>query len=81
MPSYSVAMTYSGPPRSIPPPPEWQPPTVVRPAPPRALPGQDHDAIDAAERSARRTTLVIGAVAGVVMVFVMCLLAGRMLAG
>lgn len=74
-------MTYSGPPRSSPPPPDWQPPKVVRPAPPRTLPEQDHDAIDTAERSARRATLVIGAVAGAAMVFVVCLLAGRLLAG
>lgn len=74
-------MTYSGPPRSIPPPPDWRPPKVVRPAPPRTLPEQDHDALDAAERAARRVTWVAGGIAGVVMVFVLCLLAGRVIAG
>lgn len=74
-------MSYTGPPRSIPPPPDWRPPTVVQPAPPRTLPPQDHDALDAAERTARRVTWVVGTVAGVAAVFVLCLLAGRVLAG
>jgi hypothetical protein len=76
-----VSEDYPGPPRSIPPPPDWRPPTVIRPAPPRALPAQDHDALDAAERAARRVTWVVGAAACVVAMFVLCLLAGRLLAG
>lgn len=74
------SVSYSGPPRSIPPPPDWRPPTVVRPAPPRALPAQDHAALDAAERTARRVTWAVAGAAGVVTLFVLCLLAGRLLA-
>jgi hypothetical protein len=52
---------------------------VVRPAPPRRLPAQDHAALDAAERVARRFTWLLTGVAGVVALVVTCLLAGRLL--
>jgi CHASE3 domain sensor protein len=52
---------------------------VVRPAPPRRLPAQDHPALDAAERAARRFTWVLAGVAGAIALVVTCLLAGRLL--
>jgi CHASE3 domain sensor protein len=53
---------------------------VVRPGPPRTLPSQDHAALDAAERAARRLTWVVAGTAGAIALFVLCLLAGRLLA-
>ncbi|MPZ27178.1 MAG: hypothetical protein GEV12_12400 [Micromonosporaceae bacterium] len=70
-------MSYPGPPPTTPPPPGWRPPVVSRPAPPRELPPQDHAALDAAERTARRLSLAIAAVAGVVGLVIACGLAGR----
>jgi type VI protein secretion system component VasF len=52
---------------------------VVRPVPPRRLPPQDHAALDAAERTARRVTLAVAAVAGMVALVVACVLAGSLL--
>lgn len=74
------AVGYAGPPPTTPPPPGWRPPVVIEPAPPRELPPQDHAALDAAERAARRFTGAFAFAAGVVALFVACLLAGRLLA-
>jgi type VI protein secretion system component VasF len=52
---------------------------VVRPVPPRQLPPQDHTALDAAERAARRVTWAVAAAAGVIALVVACLLAGSLL--
>ncbi len=51
----------------------------VRPAPPRRLPAQDMDGMDRAEQQAQRLTYGIGAVAGVVLVILTCLLCSRVI--
>ncbi|SCF37768.1 hypothetical protein GA0074695_6305 [Micromonospora viridifaciens] len=51
----------------------------VQPAPPRQLPPQDMTAMDQAEQQAQRLTYGIGAVAGVVLVILMCLLCSRVI--
>ncbi|HET6529988.1 MAG TPA: translation initiation factor 2 [Actinoplanes sp.] len=68
---------YAGPPRADPPPPAWRPPTIEQPPPPRALPPQDMDALDEAERSARTVTYGVGLVAGAIGLILMCLLCVR----
>lgn len=74
-------MRYSGPPPTTPPPPGWRPRVVVRPAPPRELPPQDHAALDAAERIARRVTWGVAAAAGVIVLVVACVLGGGAVGG
>jgi hypothetical protein len=68
---------YGGPPRTDPPPPHWRPPTVAQPPPPRTMPGQDMDAVDEAERSARTVTYGVGLVVGAIALILMCLLCAR----
>ncbi|GIM96029.1 hypothetical protein Ato02nite_078220 [Paractinoplanes toevensis] len=68
---------YPGPPRADPPPASWRPPTIAQPPPPRSLPGQDMDALDDAEGSARTVTYGVGLVAGAIAVILMCLLCAR----
>ncbi|NUT33159.1 MAG: hypothetical protein HOV79_08805 [Hamadaea sp.] len=58
---------YAGPPTTTPPEPGWHPDLIETPPPPRRLPAQDHAAIDADERAARRFTLMIGTVAAVTL--------------
>lgn len=70
---------YTGPPTGPVPSENWRPPVYVQPPPPRRLPAQDPDSIDAEERGARTMTTVVGAVAGVVLLIVTCLLCGRMI--
>ncbi len=70
---------YTGPPRTDPPPSGWRPPTVAQPPPPRTMPGQDMDALDEAEGSARTVTYGVGLVAGAIAVILMCLLCARAL--
>ncbi|WP_425325903.1 hypothetical protein [Micromonospora sagamiensis] len=67
------------PPPTTAPPPGWRPPLHLLPPPPRRLPGQDADALDAAEQRAQRVTQVVGAVVGVVLLVVICLLCSRVL--
>jgi hypothetical protein len=43
------------------------------------LPGQDHNVLDAEERSARTLTYGIGLVAGAIMIVLFCALCGRVL--
>jgi hypothetical protein len=52
---------------------------VVRPAPPRQLPPQDHAAIDAAERAAQRVTWAVAAAAGIIALIVICILGSSLL--
>ena len=52
---------------------------TYQPLPPRKLPPQDHAALDAEERDARRFTLGLGAAAAVIAVVVACVLAGSLL--
>ena len=70
---------YTGPPRTDPPPAGWRPPTVAQPPPPRSMPGQDIDALDEAEGSARTVTYGVGLVAGAIALILMCLLCARAL--
>ncbi|HEY8473103.1 MAG TPA: hypothetical protein VIL37_10785 [Natronosporangium sp.] len=71
--------SYTGPPPTTPPPRDWRPPVTYQPLPPRKLPPQDHAALDAEERDARRFTLGLGAAAAVIAVVVACVLAGSLL--
>ena len=68
---------YVPPPQMTPPPPGWRPVHIVEPAAPRALPAQDHAAIDAAEEQAQSVTRTFGLVAGVAIVVLVVLLCGR----
>ncbi|MEU6074652.1 hypothetical protein [Micromonospora sp. NPDC047074] len=68
---------YAGPPTATPPPAGWRPPVHLRPPPPRQLPPQDMAGLDGAEQRAQQVTYGIGAVAGVVLVIVVCLLCSR----
>lgn len=52
---------------------------VVAPPPPRVLPPQDHVALDAGERAARRFTWLVAACAGPVLLVVACVLAIRLM--
>jgi hypothetical protein len=70
---------YTGPPPTIAPPRGWRPRVLVQPEPPRQLPAQDLDAIDAREREARTVTYGIGMVAGAVLLIVLLVLCGRVL--
>ncbi|WP_076470609.1 hypothetical protein [Micromonospora avicenniae] len=68
---------YTGPPPSTPPPAGWRPPVHLQPAAPRPLPPQDMAALDMAEQRAQRVTYSIGAVAGAVLLILVCLLCSR----
>jgi hypothetical protein len=66
---------YTGPPTSTPPPKGWRPPVVVPTPPPREMPSQDQDAMDASERSTRVVTYGVGIFAAavvLVLVFIVC---------
>ncbi|GAA1800486.1 hypothetical protein GCM10009682_22640 [Luedemannella flava] len=70
---------YPGPPPSNPPPTGWRPEHVVQPPPPRSLPAQDHDAIDAAETKARGVTFGVALLVGALLVVLVCVLCARAL--
>jgi hypothetical protein len=57
---------YPGPPISSPD-PTWRPAVVEAVDPPRTLPHQDHAAMDAAERTAARFTLLVGGIAALTL--------------
>lgn len=78
-PAPAAPPSYPGPPRVNPPHPDWRPPTVAQPPPPRELPPQDPAAIDEAERSARTVTYGVGLIAAAVAMIALCLLCGRAL--
>ncbi|MGC5332726.1 hypothetical protein [Micromonospora sp. DT62] len=69
---------YAGPPATTPPPAGWRPPVHLRPPPPRRLPAQDMAGLDAAEQRAQRLTYGVGAVAGVVLAVLVCVLCSRL---
>ncbi len=74
--------TYAGPPRSQPPSAHARPAPLIQPLPPpRELPPQDHDAIDAEEAQARLVTLGISIVAGVLAVLLILFVSVRALTG
>lgn len=70
---------YQGPPPTDPPPAGWRPPLVVQPPLPRSLPWQDHESLDAQERSARTLTLGVGMVAAAILLVLLCALCARTL--
>ncbi|NJP32840.1 hypothetical protein [Micromonospora thermarum] len=70
---------YAGPPPTTPPPSGWRPPLHVQPPPPRQLPRQDMAELDLAEQRAQRVTWTVGAVAGVLLLVLMCLLCSRLI--
>ncbi len=70
---------YSPPPPTVAPPTGWRPEHVVPSASPRELPEQDHAAIDAAERTARRFTVTAGAVAALVLGAMFIALCGQLI--
>jgi hypothetical protein len=70
---------YEGPPRSAPRPPDWRPPHVLQPAPPRQLPPQSHDRLDADEGRARTFTLGVGMITAAVLLIVVIVLCTRAL--
>jgi hypothetical protein len=70
---------YGGPPRNIPPPPGWQPRTLVQVPPPRQLPAQDLGALDTEEQQARTITYGVAMVAGAILLVVLFVLCGRAL--
>jgi hypothetical protein len=61
---------YPGPPISSAPDPAWHADVVELVDPPRVLPAQDHTAMDAAERSATRFTVIVGVIAGVTLALI-----------
>ncbi|TDC58331.1 hypothetical protein E1258_20810 [Micromonospora sp. KC207] len=71
------AARYDGPPPTTLPPPGWRPPLHVRAAPPRQLPPQDMAGLDAVEQRAQHVTWGVGAIAGVVLLALLCLLCSR----
>jgi hypothetical protein len=79
VPPSDQAFGYLGPPRTVPPPPDWHPTVVPQPPPPRVMPSQDMDALDEEEGSARTVTYGIGLVAAAIAVILMCLLCARVL--
>ncbi|MEU5946922.1 hypothetical protein ABZ793_15335 [Micromonospora sp. NPDC047465] len=70
---------YVGPPTTTPPPAGWRPPVHLRPPPPRRLPPQDMAGLDMAEQRAQRLTYGVGALAGAVLVILICLLCSRLI--
>ncbi|MFC8847291.1 MULTISPECIES: hypothetical protein [unclassified Micromonospora] len=72
-----LSTRYGGPPPTTPPPPGWRPPLHVQAAPPRLLPPQDMAGLDAVEQRAQHVTWGLGAVAGVVLLALLCLLCSR----
>lgn len=66
---------YSGPPPTQPPSDQWHPPVLYQTQPPRTLPYQAHDQIDAGESQARLVTYGVAIAAGAVLIlllFVLC---------
>jgi len=73
---------YTGPPATQRPPRVPQPaPLIQPPPPPRALPEQDHEAIDLEEHQARVFTYGIAIVAGVLGLLLFVFVAVKVLAG
>ena len=70
---------YAGPPKAGPPPFGWRPPVVVQPSTPRAIPPQEHSAIDDREQTAETITSGVGLIAGAIMLVLVLVLCGRWL--
>lgn len=77
--SLQATFRYRPPPPTVAPPTGWRPLHVVATAPPRALPEQDHAAVDAAEHRARTVTVTVGAVAAVVLAVLFAVLCGQLI--
>ncbi|MFI5493056.1 translation initiation factor 2 [Actinoplanes sp. NPDC051859] len=69
--------TYPGPPRPAPASPLWRPPVVSESPPPRIMPAQNTEALDASESAARTMTYGVGMVVGAIAIIVMFLLCAR----
>lgn len=81
-PPPAPALAYTGPPPTRPPSRSTGPAPVLRPLPPpRPLPKQDHDTIDAAEQQATIVSYGVGIAAGVVAVLLLLFIAIRGLSG
>ncbi|TCB99705.1 hypothetical protein E0H26_03885 [Micromonospora zingiberis] len=78
-PAAGASDGYPGPPPTIAPPAGWRPPVHLQALPPRQLPAQDMAALDAREQRAQRLTWGVGAVAGAVLMVLVCLLCTRAL--
>lgn len=68
---------YPGPPPNLAPPRTWRIPHFMELPPPRSLPAQDHDRLDAEETRARTLTYGFGILALAVLVVVVAILCGR----
>jgi hypothetical protein len=77
----SAEPPYTGPPRTERPPQNRPAPLIQPLPPPRVLPAQDHDAIDAEEQRARIITYGLSLVAGVVAFLLLLFTVLRALAG
>jgi hypothetical protein len=73
------AVHYSGPPRAVPAPPGWKPPTLIQVPAAHALPEQDDKALDQQERAARTITNGVGMIAGAIALLVLIVICGRVL--
>ncbi|GIH12547.1 translation initiation factor 2 [Rugosimonospora africana] len=73
------APPYAGPPRTTPPPAEWHPRTLIQTPPPRPMPHQNPEELDAREKETRTVTYGVGMVAGAVLLIVLFVLCGRAL--
>jgi hypothetical protein len=78
-PAEPAGSGYTGPPRATPPPAGWRPPLVVQVPPPRTMPVQDLDRLDAAEEQARTLTYGVAMIAGAIMLVLMLVVCGRAL--
>jgi hypothetical protein len=71
---------YAGPPPTAPP-LHWVPAPVIRPpAPPRALPPQDHAALDAQDRQAQLVSYGVGIAAGALALLLVAVIVLRLTA-
>ncbi|WP_203664733.1 translation initiation factor 2 [Actinocatenispora rupis] len=77
-PAEPAAPRYEGPPASVPPPPGWQPPVVVPVTPPREMPRQDGDRMDAEEKAARTVSYGVGLVAAAVVLVLLVVVCARL---
>lgn len=78
-PAPPVNGSYTGAPRTAPPPAGWRPPQVIQPAPPRELPRQDVERIEREEQAATILTKGVGLFAAAVLIVLLLIFCGRIL--
>jgi hypothetical protein len=78
-PAPAAPEPYDGPPHTAPAPPTWRPSVVTPIQPPRTMPTQDDQRIDAEERAGRTLTQGVGVVAGAILLILIFVLCGRVL--